>query len=327
MFASRLGSMAMVVVVLCAGANASAGTVLDRVREAGVVHCGATLRPGLAFPGADHRWQGLEIDVCRAVAVAVLGPDGRFEFRPDTAETDMRRVSAGGDDVSFLTAAEIVTDSLAGAVVPGPPVFYEPHGVMVHADARATHLPDLKDSMICAEPGTGPERSLHAYFAAKQIPFRFSMWQELEEMLDAYFVGRCPAIAGELTALAALKLNADAAGHPSRILPDALAVAPVLATTPRADAEWATIVGWTVQTLLAAELPARTRTAKSAATLPIAGPAIGLAAGWQARVIAAVGDYDDIYQRNLGSDSPLHLTRGVNARWDAGGLMAPAFVE
>ncbi len=332
MFASRLLPMALLLIatsvgVLCAGVDARAGTVLDRVREAGVVRCGATVRPALAFPGADQRWQGLETDVCRAVAVAVLGSDGRSEFRPDVAETDMRRVSTGQDDISFLTASEIVTDGLAGAVVPGPPVFYQTHAVMVHADAAAARLADLKDSMVCAEPGTGPERSLRAYFAARQIPFRFSMWQELEEMLDAYAVGRCPAVAGELTALAALKLNAEAAGHPSRILPDALAVFPVLATMPRGDAEWASIVGWTVQTLLAAEPPAMVARSSGGPALPIPGPAIGLSPGWQARVIAAVGDYADLYRRNLGSDSPLHLPRGVNARWDAGGLMCPPLVE
>ncbi len=321
MFGRCLGALAIAVVVLWSSTEARAGAVLDRVRRAGVVRCGAVERPGLAARSAEGAWRGLDVDLCRAVAVAVLGPEGRPMFQPDVAESDMRRVSAGTEDLSFLTASEIVTDGLAGAVMPGPAVFYEPHGVLVRADARAARLPELEGSMICVEPGTGPERSLRAYFAAKHITFRFSMWQETVEMLDAFAVGRCPAIAGELTSLAAFKLSADAAGRKSRILPDSLAVAPVLATTPRGDAEWAVIVGWTVRTLLAAEPVA------AAAPLSIAGPAIGLAEGWQARVVAAVGSYADIYRRNLGSDSPFHLPRGVNARWDAGGLMCPAVVQ
>jgi general L-amino acid transport system substrate-binding protein len=321
MFGRWGGVLAIAVVASWSCGHARAGAVLDRVRESGVVHCGAAERPGLAARGADGAWRGLEVDFCRAVAVAVLGPDGRSTFRPDVVESDMRRVTSGTDDVSFLTASEILTDRLAGAVIPGPPVFYEPHAVLVRADAHAARLPELEGSMICAEPGTGPERSVRAYFAAKHIPFRFSPWQETEEMLDAFAVGRCPAIAGELTFLAAFKLSADAAGHASRILPDALAVTPVLATTPRGDAEWSAIVGWTVQTVAAAEPAAGT------SALSISGAAIGLPEGWQGRVVAAVGTYADIYRRNLGSDSPLNLSRGVNARWDAGGLMCPAVVQ
>ncbi len=320
-----LRALTIAAVLLGSVAPAWAGSILDRVREARVVRCGGVSRPGLSAPGYGGAWEGLEVDVCRAVAVAVLGANGRAEFRPEVAESDMRRVSGGNDDVSFLTASEIVTDHLTGAVLPGPPVFYETHGVMVHADAHPTRLPELEGSMICAEPGTGPERSLHAYFAAKHLPFRFSMWQESEEMVDAYSVGRCPAIAGEMTTLAALKREADAAGHPSRILPDPLAVTPVLATTPTGDADWARIVNWTVMTLLAAET--RAGDPANARALPLSGGALGLSEGWQAAVVAATGDYLDIYRRNLGADSRLDLPRGVNALCDAGGLMCPPFVE
>ena len=327
MIVGRLAALLALAASLCVESDARAGAVLERVRQGGVVRCGGAVRPGLAFPGGDHAWHGLEADICRAVAVAVLGPKGRGVFRPDAAERDMHRVRAGEDDVSFLTASEIVTDALLGAVVPGPPVFYQPHGVMVHADSRAARLADLGGTMICAEPGTGPERSLHAYFAGRRIAFRFSMWQEAGEMMDAFNVGRCPAVAGEMTALAALKLNADAAGHPARILPDALAVVPIMAMTPRGDADWSAIVVWTVQTLLADEIRSASGAGQSAAALPLAGAALGLDAAWQARVIAAVGSYGDIYRRNLGSDSPFALPRGVNALWDAGGLLCPPFVE
>lgn len=309
-------------VALFAPAPAGAAT-LDRVRGDGVVRCGGVIRPGLAFPAADQTWQGLEVDLCRAVAVAVLGANAKIEFHSYFTDKDFARLASGADDLAFLTGSEIHANNMFGTVLPGPAVFYETTRLMVQEDNPARHVADLRDTRICAEPGTGPERNLQEYMARNAIPFRQSMWQEVEEMMDAFNVGRCPAVAGEETALAALRLGSEADGHPARILPEPLEAAPISIATPAGDPAWAAVAHWTMQTVLTAERSPRVQGPR----LPVPAPPLGLQPGWQDRVIEAVGTYPDAFARSLGAESPLKLPPGLNARWDAGGLFAPPAVE
>jgi general L-amino acid transport system substrate-binding protein len=294
--------------------TARAGT-LDRVRADHVLHCGGAIRPGLAFPAADHSWQGLEVEICRAVAVAANGPDARIAFHSYVSAKDFARLASGQDALGFLTGSELLANGLAGAMLPGPAVFYVADGIMVWQSSPARHIADLSGTMVCAEPGTGPERALAAYFRAHHFALNFSGWQEAEEMMDAFDVGRCPAVAQEITALAALRLNSESEGHPARILPETMAASPLLAVTGLGDGAWSAIVAWTIDTLLQGETDPD--------ALAIHAPELGLAPGWQARVIATVGHYGDIHRRTLGEDSPLELPRGLNARWDEGGLLCP----
>ena len=307
---------------LCAAAPGRAAT-LDRVRQDGVVRCGAVIRPGLAFPAADGTWHGLEVDMCRAVAAAVLGAGAGSEFHGYVTDKDFARLASGDDDVAFLTASEVHANGLFGTVLPGPAVFYQTTRLMVQDGSPAQHVADLRGTRICAEPGTGPERNLQEYMARHAIPFLQSMWQEPEEMMDAFYVGRCPAVAGEETALAALRLGSEADGHPARLLPEPLAAAPVNVAAAASDPGWAAVVHWTVQTVLAAERTPRVQGPR----LPIPAPPLGLQPGWQDRVTGAAGTYPEAFARSLGAGSPLGLPPGLNARWDEGGLFAPPAVE
>ena len=324
-------TLAACLVLACVGHPAAAQTassVLDRVRKNGVVHCGGALRPGLAIPDREGNWHGLEPDLCRAVAVAALGPDGHIEFHAYAAMTrSFDAVRSGQDDVSFLTASEILAEHALPAVLPGPPVFYLTQSLLVLADAKAQHAADLRGTHICAEPGTGPERSLNAWFGARAIPIDFFMFQEAEEMQDAFYAKRCIAIANDTVNLAAIRLQADADGHPARFLPETLAAVPLLATTPQLDGAWAAIVTWTVDTVVRGETLGAAGPGGGADPLPLDGKALGLAPGWQAAVLKAVGHYGEIYDRELGTGSPLEIPRGLNALWTDGGLMCPPYSQ
>ena len=310
------------------GLDARAGRVLDTIRAQGVVHCGASLRPGLALPASDGTWHGLEVDLCRAVAVAVLGPNAKIEFHGYTIQlSSFNPVRRGDDAVSFLTGSEVLYSHTLATVLPGPPIFYATSGVMVLRDSPLQHLQDARDKRVCAEPGTGPERSLNAWYTARNIPIHFFMFQESDEMLDAFYGGRCEAIAHETTSLAAFRLQAEADGHEARQLAEPLAAVPVMATTPRSDPDWAAIVTWTVETLLRGETIGVADAGGGPEPLPLAGEALGLAGDWQDAVLKAVGNYGDIYRRNLGSESPLDIPRGLNALWTEGGLFCPPFTE
>ena len=135
-------------------------------------------------------------------------------------------------------------------------------------------------------------------------------------MLDAFTVGRCPAVAMETTALAAQRADGAAQGHPVRILPEPLAATPVLAVTGLDDARWASIVAWSIATVMQPQAEA----------LPVPGNGLGLTAGWQARALAG-GSYDAIVARNLGASSPLRLPPALNASWRDGGVNVPPAAE
>ena len=252
------------------------------------------------------------------MAAAVLGDPAKVEFDGFALRPDFDRIRTGADDVGFLTATELFTNELFGAVLPGPPVFQETVQVMVWDTSPVQHLADLGDTKICGEPGTAPDNALHAYATARHWPANMTGWMELEEMMDAFNVGRCPAVVGEATALAALRIGSAREGHPARLLPEPLAAYPLLATTPADDPAWAIVVSWVVNTVMAGSAGPQ--------TLAIPGAYLGLDQGWQARVLA-VGSYADLHRRALGRDSALDLPPGLNGNWRDGGVFVPPSID
>jgi general L-amino acid transport system substrate-binding protein len=308
---------------LCLTPEARAGA-LDRIRTDNVLRCGSAIRPGLAFPAIDHTWHGINVDLCRAIAAAVLGEGGRIAFTGYFLPKDFARIRSGEDEVAFLTTTEIATNGLFGGVLPGPTVFNETTSVMVWTTSDIKHVSDLGQHKVCVEPGTPSERNLLDFAARHGWQPSLSPWMEVEEMMDAFEVGRCPAVVGEGTALAALRLNSAREGHPADILPEPLAMTPVFVATPIADPIWTAAVDWSVETVLWA---GERGTRADAHSLSIPAEALGLTGDWQARVVAAAGSYEDIYRRSVGSDSILDLPPGPNASWRAGGLLVVPDVQ
>jgi general L-amino acid transport system substrate-binding protein len=295
--------------------------VLTRVRARQVVRCGGVERPGLAQARAGGRASGLEVDVCRAVAAAVLGSPERVEFRLYGAPAAFEAVRSQADDVFFLTGAEIAEQELAGAVLPLTPVFMEAHAVMVPAASSRRSLPDLAGEGICFLIGGSAGRSLEAAFDRLHRTFFRHAYSEDGEMSDAYAARRCHAIAGEVTELARLRGEPGAKGLASRILPEPLSAFPVLAATGTRDGRWAALVAWTVHTLVSGERPETRWYAGGAGAMPLPGEALGLDPGWQRRVLGAVGSYGELYDRNLGKGSALGLDRRQ------GGVLTSPYVD
>ena len=308
--------------ILLAPGSGRAATVLDQVRQAGVLRCAGVARPGLAFPAADRTWHGLEVELCRAVAVAVLGDEARIEFRGLYAPSSFEAARRGEDQLAFLTMQEMADRHLTGEMLPATPVFYLPEQVLVPGDSTAASVSDLAGKMVCFEPGTRADRDLDALVSVRGMRVFYGPFFEAEEMIDAFNVGRCDAIVGEATALAALRLNVDEARQPARLLPDILSVQPVFAAVPAgADMRWAQIVAWAMQTSLVGDRLSKRGDGASPLPPPILAPELGLDRGWQARTVAEVGSYDDLYRRALGDLSPLGLARGPNASPAEGGLL------
>ena len=308
-------------------ANAAAGPVVDRVKASGVVSCGGVERPGLAFRDSQGRWKGLEVDVCRAVADGVLGAPDRVAFHAYETPKDFDAVRDNRDDIVFLTGSEIVNNKLAGTVLPGPAVFVESLSVMVSAKSNVNHVAGLAGASICYMTGTPEEQSLNAYFAELHKHFFNRGFSEDGEMVDTYQVQNCHALAGEITYLAATRLAPGVNHLSSRILPESLSTFPVIAATGVTDAKWSAVVAWTVHTLIGAERPQTRWSGSGAAAMPVVAPELGLDKSWQTRVLKDVGDYGEIFSRNLGKKSPLKLDCGFNTNQVNAGLLLSPFLQ
>jgi len=322
-----LSVLFVLVSVCCSISVAKAGSVVDRVKAHGIVRCGSVERPGLASVSGKELWSGLNVDVCHAIAAAVLGSPDRIEYHVYETPKQFDAVRNQEDDVYFLTGSEIDEQKLAGMVVPGPTVFVESHTVMVPSNSAAHNVGDLAGNTICFMIGSLTERSINAYFDALHKNWLRMPYSEDGEMNDAYNVQRCNAIAGEMTTLAATRLDPGVSRLSSRFLQEPLSVFPVMAATGTNDAQWSAIVAWTVDTLISAERPETRWYAGGAGAMPVAAPELGLDKGWQRRVLAAVGNYGDIFERHLGKSSQLKLNRGLNANQFSGGLFLSPFLE
>jgi general L-amino acid transport system substrate-binding protein len=306
-----LGIAAALLLTALFGSACHAGTVLDRVTSEGVVRCGAKARPGLVSVSTDGRAAGLLLDLCRAIAAVVLGPSGRFEFYQYESSKSYDAVRNNDHDVFFLSASELLEEELASKVVPGPTVFYQTTSVMVSESSSAQHVSDLAGRPICFSMASNGHRHVEAWFAAHHLDFVRMGYQEDVEMFDAYNVQACKGLAGEVTTLAQVRLDGGVNQVRSRILPEPLAAFSIMAATGTKDGEWSAIVAWTIHTIVRAETPKAEWAAGGVESLPIEAPELKLSKGWQTRVVDAVGNYGDIYRRNLGEASPYRLPRGL----------------
>jgi general L-amino acid transport system substrate-binding protein len=324
----RYLSPLLVILAVCIPfSNAGAGSVIERVKGAGIVRCGSVARPGLASATGQGHWSGLNVDICRAVAAALLESPERIEYHGYVTAKDFDAVRNRQDDIYFLTGSEINEQKLAGKVVPGPAVFVEADVVMAPTTSAARHVEELAGAGICFMIGSPAERGLEAYFDKLQKVWFRRAFSEYGEMNDAYNAQNCLAMAGELTTLASVRLDPGVNRLSSRILPESLTVFPMMVATGAEDAQWSAIVAWTIHTLVSAERPETRWYAGGAGAMPVEAKELGLDKGWQARVVKAVGNYGDIFERNLGKGSPLKLDRGFNANKILGGLLLSPFLE
>lgn len=321
--------VALTLVAAAAGAQPSAQTspVLERVQARGTVRCGSVERPGLAGRDGNGRWSGLEVDVCRAVAAAVLGSPDKIVYSTYETPKQFVAVRNNQDDLFFLTGSEIRDQSLEGSVLPCPTVFVESHTVMVPVTSAVQHLADLAGVTVCYMIGSSTERSLSNALEQLPKPWLRRPFSEEGEMRDTYNAQSCHAVAGELTDLASYRLDGGVNKLESRILPERTTLFPIVAATGRADARWSAIVSWVVDTLISSERPETRWYAGGAGAmpLPLADPA--LPANWQSRVLSAVGSYRDIFDRNVGKGSRFQLDRGPNANQAEGGLLLSPFLD
>ena len=318
----RLAAAALVV-GLALASPAHAGPVLDRVRAAKMVTCAAEERAGIAELDEGNTAKGLAVDLCRAVAVAVLGPEGKITFTVLDSARTFAALRDGKVDLAFLSGGTMLAEHLADRLLPEAPVYVGADSLLVPEASQVRSLHDLQGKSVCFMIGTGAERALEAALERDHVEIERSGYQEDVELRDAYNVGRCLAVAGDTTFLAEVRQDGGVHSLRSRILEAPLAVDPVYLTTDLKDARWSAIAAWTVQALVLAAAPRSDYSGAGAEPLAAAVTPLGLRDGWLADVLETVGTYADIRRRNLGDASDLKLAAGLNAPWPDGLMLVP----
>lgn len=304
----------------------SGRSILDKIKQQGFVRCGSTLRPGLAMTDGRGHWSGLEVEMCRAVATAVLGDAARFTYRAYGSSRDFDAVRSGEDQLSFLTFAEMSDQRLTDKALPGPPVFIESLDMLVAEASPAKQFGDMAGKGICFMIGTSAENELEAWFHDHKLEFIPFAFQEDGEEFDTFNVQKCQGVVAESTTLGNVRLDRGINDLHSRFIADHFLSFPVLATTPLVgDAQWAAVVAWTVSTLVNADAGESDYHASGLRAMSVANAGLGLPAGWQKTVVERVGSYSDIFRRTLGAGSPLKLDQGLNRRVSDGGVLVAPF--
>jgi general L-amino acid transport system substrate-binding protein len=323
-------------IVLLAGMStaASAGEVLDKVKAAGKVTCGVnTGLAGFAAPNDQGVWAGLDIDLCRAVAAAVFGDATKVEYKPLNAEQRFTALQSGEVDMlSRNSTWTLSRDSQLGLDFVTVN-YYDGQGFMVRKDLGVASAKELKGATVCVQEGTTTEKNLGDFDRANSLGMQPVKFKENEQARGAYDEGRCDAYTTDASGLAAERTTLkDPSEH--IILPEIISKEPLGPVVRHGDNAWGDIVRWTHNATLIAEEKGITQAniaeVMGSATDPETrrflgledkmGEGLGLSNDWAVNIIKAVGNYGEIFERNIGLKTPLALARGLNDLWTRGGL-------
>ena len=330
--------------LVCAGARQaiaqSDGHIVRRIVDRGELICGVnTVLPGFGAQNDAGVYIGFDTDICRAVAAAILGDANAIAFRSLTGAERPTALSSGEVDmISRNTTWTLSRDTEWGATF-GPTTFYDGQGIMVMADFGVASIDELTDESIaiCANAGSTTELNITDLIESSGADWTLNTFPDTDAGMDAYQAGACDAITSDLSALISRKAtSADPAAH--KILPGLISKEPLGPLSPQNDASFADIIRWVVWGLLTAEEYAidsmnigdfmDSEDAGIGRLLGlgdnIAGEYLGINDQFMVDVISQVGNYGEIFDRNLGPDTIFGLERGFNDLWTNGGLMYAA---
>jgi general L-amino acid transport system substrate-binding protein len=325
-------TLALGAAVSLAAASASAAT-LDDVKAKGFVQCGVSQGLiGFSQPDDQNRWTGLDVDFCRAVAAAIFNDPEAVRFTPLTAKERFTALQSGEVDVlSRNTTWTMGRDTALGLKFAGV-TYYDGQGFMVKKSLGVASAKELDGASVCTQTGTTTELNLADYFRANGMNYEVVAMEQNAEVLAAYEAGRCDVFTTDSSGLYADRLRfANPDEH--IILPEIISKEPLGPVVRQGDDQWFNVVKWTYYALLNAEelgiTQANVEEQKSSTNPEVMrlvgaegsfGEAIGLSNDWAVNIVKAVGNYGEIFNRNVGPDTPLKIERGVNNLWTNGGI-------
>jgi general L-amino acid transport system substrate-binding protein len=316
------------------------GETLKTVQARGNLICGVNSQvPGFGYVDSAGNFSGFDVDYCRALATAIFGDATKVEYRPVTASERFTALQSGEIDVlSRNTTWTLARDTeLNGNFT--HTTFYDGQGMMVPKDSGITKLEDLNGATICVQTGTTTELNLADVMAARNIQYTPAVYQDADGTFNAYQQGRCDAVTTDKSGLVARRaVLPDPANHV--ILDETMSKEPLGPMVRHGDDQWFDIAQWTVFTFIAAEEyninSQNVDDVKANSTAPEVrrilgvegemGAKLGLSNDFAYNIIKQVGNYAEVYDRNLGPDTPTYIPRGLNNLYTNGGIMyAPPF--
>ena len=330
-----IAASSLVVIGAAFAASAHAGKTLDAIKQRDQVVCG--VNTGLAgFSAADSQgnWVGLDVDICKAIAAAVLGDAKKVKWVPLNAQQRFTALQSGEVDVlSRNTTFTLTRDASLGLFMTAV-TYYDGQGFIVTKKSKITSAKQLKNAEICVQSGTTTEKNLTDYFKSINVKMKPVVFEGFEASVKAFFSGRCQAYTTDASGLASIRNKEAANPDDYVILPELISKEPLGPMVRRGDDEWFAIVKWVIYALLEAEEygltqanvdQMKTSTDPSVqrilGTSEDTGKLLGLDKEWAYRAVKSVGNYGEIFERNVGPQSALKLPRGVNNQWNKGGLM------
>ena len=318
--------ISLVVPLLASGQE----SVLDKVKNRGRLVCGVHGGlPGFSFLSQDGTWSGFDVDYCRAIAAAIFGDPDKVEFVPLKAPERFPALQTGEIDVLIRNTTWTLTrDTQVGADF-APPTFYDGQGFMLRKDLGVTSIEELSGASICVTAGSTTELNLADTMRALGIDFNPVVFEEIDTVYNSYEQGRCDVVTSDKSQLAARR-NVFKEPDAHVILDVTISKEPLGPVTVHGDNKWNDVVSWVVYATFFAEEHGITRSNISTYTsnnpeigrllgeTGDMGGKLGLSKDWARQVIASVGNYGEIFERNLTS---IGLPRGVNKPWNQGGLL------
>ncbi|PWK75536.1 amino acid ABC transporter substrate-binding protein [Aminobacter sp. AP02] len=315
---------------------ASAGTLED-VKAKGFLQCGvSTGLAGFSAPNDKGDWQGLDADFCRAVAAAIFGDGTKVKFTPLSAKERFTALQSGEIDLlSRNTTWTINRDTALGLNFVGV-TYFDGQGFMINAKKLpgVNSALQLSGAAVCVQTGTTTELNLADYFKANKMEYNPVVFEKLEEVNAAYDAGRCDVYTTDQSGLYGIRLTLSSPDD-HVVLPEIISKEPLGPAVRQGDDKWYHIVKWTYFALLTAEElgitqanveemkgsgnPEVKRVLGTEAETKI-GTDLGLGNDWVVNIVKAVGNYGEVFERNVGQGSPLKIARGINALWTKGGL-------
>lgn len=333
-FLLALLSAALVSFAAAAGPVWAAGSpTLERVKKNGFLRCGVNEGlPGFSNPDAKGNWSGLDIDFCRAVAAAIFNDPKKARFTPSSAKVRFTILQAG--EVDLLTRNTTWTmsrDTQLGLEFIGV-IYYDGQGFIVPKKLNVTSAKQLNGANVCTNTGTTTELNLADYFRANGLKYKVIAFEKNNEVIAAYDAGRCDAYTTDASGLYAERLKLKAPND-HLILPEIISKEPLGPLVNQGDQQWSDLVRWTLFALVnAEELGVTSKNVDQMLKSPnpevrrllgvegAFGESVGLTKDWVVRIVRHVGNYGEIFERNVGQGSPLKIKRGLNALWNKGGL-------
>lgn len=317
---------------------AAAGT-LDTVRTRGHLKCGInTGLAGFASPDDKGIWKGFDVDFCRAVAAALFGDADKVKFSNLTGKTRFTALRSGEVDLlSRNTTWTFSRDADLQLTFAGVN-YYDGQGFMVPKNIGVKSARELNGASVCIQTGTTTELNLADYFRTHKMTYKAVPIETASEALSNYLAGRCDVYTTDASGLAATRAATEKPDAHA-ILPEIISKEPLGPVVRQGDDQWADVVRWTLNAQIAAEefgvtsanaktLAKKTRNPEVRRLLGVeelqGRAGLGLAPDWAVNIIVQVGNFGEVFERNLGAETPLGLSRGLNAQWTKGGLLYAA---